>query len=249
MELIIGFLGLLALEIVLGIDNIVFISVLSAKLPAHQRDRARRLGIGLALISRLALLGALSWVMRLTEPLFTLFGREFSGQDLVLIVGGLFLLAKSTFEISDSLEGEETQAAGRKGVTFAGVLVQIMLLDVVFSLDSIVTAVGMVAEVWVMAAAIVVSVIIMLVASGPISAFVHRHPSIKMLALSFLLLIGLTLLLDGFHLKIPKGYIYFAMGFSLLVEILNLRARAKRRTSPVELHERVPQEAGEGQDD
>ncbi|WP_027345372.1 TerC family protein [Hamadaea tsunoensis] len=249
MELIIGFLGLLALEIVLGIDNIVFISVLSAKLPLDQRDRARKLGIGLALISRLALLGAISWVVRLTEPLFAVAGREFSGQDLVLIFGGLFLLAKSTYEIHDSLEGEEGHANGRTGVTFGGVLVQIMLLDVVFSLDSIITAVGMVSEVWVMAAAIVVSVIIMLVASGPISAFVHRHPSIKMLALSFLLLIGLTLLLDGFHLKIPKGYIYFAMGFSLLVEILNLRVRAKRRAKPVELHERVTGESPEGQDD
>jgi predicted tellurium resistance membrane protein TerC len=241
----IGFVTLLALEVVLGIDNVVFISILAGKLPVAQQARARQVGLGLALFMRILLLLTLSWVIGLTSPLFSLIGHEISGRDLILILGGLFLLGKSTFEIHDRLEGEEGHAADRVAASFSAVIVQIVLLDAVFSLDSVITAVGMVDELGVMIAAVIVAVGIMLVSAGAISTFVNRHPTVKMLALSFLLLIGLALLLDGFDQHIPKGYIYFAMGFSLLVELLNLRARAKR-PDPVRFHQRYGDRKEEG---
>jgi predicted tellurium resistance membrane protein TerC len=235
----IGFLTLLALEIVLGIDNVVFISILAAKLPAAQQARARQIGLGLALGMRVLLLLTLSWVIGLTAPLFSLIGHEISGRDLILILGGLFLLAKSTYEIHDRLEGDAGHASARVTASFAAVVAQIVVLDAVFSLDSVITAVGMVDQLGVMIAAVIVAVVIMLISAGAISTFVNRHPTIKMLALSFLLLIGLTLLLDGFDQHIPKGYIYFAMAFSLFVELLNLRVRARtRHGEPVHLHQR-----------
>ncbi|GAA3787139.1 TerC family protein [Sphaerisporangium flaviroseum] len=238
-EIWIGFFTLVALEIVLGIDNIIFISILAGKLPPEQRDRARKVGLGLALISRLALLLALSWVVRLTEPLFQVFGQGISGRDLILILGGLFLLGKSAFEIGDSLEGAPGHSSSKVAASFTAVILQIMVLDIVFSLDSVITAVGMVDELGVMVAAVIVSVIVMLFAAGPISAFVERYPSIKMLALSFLLLIGVVLIAEGFEQHISKGYIYFAMAFSLGVELLNIRARRKAgRQRPVDLRER-----------
>ncbi len=233
----IGFATLLALEVVLGIDNVVFISILAGKLPAAQQARARQTGLGLALVMRILLLLSLSWVIGLTSPLFSLIGNEISGRDLILIVGGLFLLGKSTFEIHDRLEGEEGHASDRVAASFSAVIIQIVLLDAVFSLDSVITAVGMVDELAVMVAAVIVAVGIMLISAEAVSSFVNGHPTVKMLALSFLLLIGLTLLLDGFDQHIPKGYVYFAMGFSLLVEVLNLRVRTKRQ-EPVRFHQR-----------
>ncbi|MFI7439210.1 TerC family protein [Nonomuraea indica] len=223
----IGFFTLVALEIVLGIDNIIFISILAGKLPPEQRDRARVLGLGAALISRLLLLLALSWVVRLTEPLFEVFGQEISGRDLILLLGGLFLLAKSVTEIGHSMELKGDDGKKRAATSFASVIVQIMILDVVFSLDSVITAVGMVDELGVMVAAVIVAVLVMLVASGPISRFVDRHPSIKMLALAFLVLIGVVLIAEGLDQHIPKGYIYFAMAFSVVVEMLNIRMRSR----------------------
>jgi predicted tellurium resistance membrane protein TerC len=223
------------LEIVLGVDNIIFISILSGKLPAPQQPRARRVGLLGAMITRVLLLFSLAWIVKLTTPLFTAIGHPISGRDLILIGGGLFLLGKSTVEIHERLEGEEGHASRRVSSTFASVIVQIMLLDIVFSLDSVITAVGMVDELWVMVAAVIISVAIMMVAAEPISAFVHRHPTVKMLALSFLLLIGLSLLLEGFGQHIPKGYVYFAMGFSVFVEMINLRVRA--RATPVHLRD------------
>ncbi|MGV9379127.1 TerC family protein [Nonomuraea sp. NPDC003707] len=230
----IGFFTLVALEIVLGIDNIIFISILAGKLPPEQRDRARVLGLGAALITRLLLLLALSWVVQLTEPLFAVFGHEISGRDLILLLGGLFLLGKSVTEIGHSMDGPVGKD-GKKAAaaSFASVIIQIMVLDIVFSLDSVITAVGMVDTLGVMIAAVVVAVLVMLFASGPISRFVDRHPSIKMLALSFLVLIGVVLIAEGFGQHIPKGYIYFAMAFSLVVELLNIRMRSKR-TAPQE---------------
>jgi predicted tellurium resistance membrane protein TerC len=233
----IGFVTLLALEIVLGIDNVVFISILAGKLPTAQQARARQVGLGFALVLRILLLLTLSWVIGLTSPLFSLIGHEISGRDLILIVGGLFLLGKSTYEIHDRLEGEEGHATARVAASFPAVIAQIVVLDAVFSLDSVITAVGMVDQLGVMIAAVIFAVGIMLISAGVISTFVNRHPTVKMLALSFLLLIGLALLLDGFDQHIPKGYIYFAMGFSLLVELLNLRVRA-RREEPVRFHQR-----------
>jgi len=224
----IGFATLTVLEIVLGIDNIVFISILADKLPAHQQARARLIGLGLAMMTRILLLLSLSWIIGLTAPLFTVLGEEISGRDLVLLLGGLFLLAKSTHEIHGNLEGGEDQGKPRLAPSFAGVLIQIMLLDVVFSLDSVITAVGMVDEIGVMVAAIVVAIGFMMAFSGAISGFVSRHPTIKMLALSFLILIGVTLIAEGLDEHIPKGYIYFAMAFSVGVETLNLRARRKQ---------------------
>jgi len=223
------------LEIVLGVDNIIFISILSGKLPPAQQPRARRLGLLGALITRVLLLFSLAWIVRLTRPLFTLVGVEISGRDLILILGGLFLLAKSTYEIHDKLEGEEGHASARVASSFASVIIQIMLLDIVFSLDSVITAVGMVRQLWVMVTAVIIAVGIMMVSAEPISAFVHRHPTVKMLALSFLLLIGLSLVAEGFDHHIPKGYIYFAMGFSVFVEAINLRLR--KPSKPVHLHE------------
>ena len=237
-DIYIGFFTLLALEVVLGIDNVVFISILAGKLPSNQQARARQVGLGLALITRILLLFTLSIVIGLTSPWFTVFGNEISGRDLILILGGLFLLGKATYEIHDKLEGEEGHATQKVAASFAAVIVQIVLLDIVFSLDSVITAVGMVEEIGVMVAAVTVAVGIMLVSAGTISRFVDGHPTVKMLALSFLLLIGLSLLLDGLDQHIPKGYIYFAMGFSLLVEVLNLRVRARPAHKPVKLHKR-----------
>ena len=224
------------LEIVLGVDNIIFISILSGKLPEAQQPRARRLGLLAALVMRIALLFSLAWIIRLTAPWFRFLGQEISGRDLILILGGLFLLAKSTYEIHDKLEGEEGHASARVAASFVSVIVQIMLLDIVFSLDSVITAVGMVDELWVMVTAVIVAVGIMMLSAESISAFVHKHPTVKMLALSFLLLIGLSLLLEGFDHHIPKGYIYFAMGFSVFVEMINLRLR--KVTAPVQLKDR-----------
>jgi len=229
------------LEIVLGVDNIIFISILSGKLPPAQQPRARRLGLIGAMITRILLLMSLAWIVKLTAPLFSVLDHEISGRDLILILGGLFLLAKSTFEIHDRLEGEEGHASRRVPASFASVIVQIMLLDIVFSLDSVITAVGMADELWIMITAVILSVAIMMVAAAPISDFVHRHPTVKVLALSFLLLIGLSLLLEGFDQHIPKGYIYFAMGFSVFVEMINLRIRAKTR--PIHLRERYAEDS------
>ncbi|MEW6323865.1 MAG: TerC family protein [Nitrospirota bacterium] len=220
----IALVTLTAVEIVLGIDNIVFISIMAGKLPKAQRERARLVGLSLAMLIRIVLLFSLVWMMRLTAPLFALLGQELSGRDLILIAGGLFLLWKSTMEIHHKLEGPET-ARGTAAVTFAGVIIQILLLDIVFSLDSVITAIGLVDELPVMVAAIVIAVLFMLVASGMISEFVERHPTVKMLALSFLLLIGVALIADGFDMHIPRGYIYFSMAFSVFVELLNLRLR------------------------
>jgi predicted tellurium resistance membrane protein TerC len=241
----IGFLTLAVLEIVLGIDNIIFISILSAKLPPEQQPRARRLGLGGAMLTRIALLLSISWVIGLTDPLFRAFGSEISARDLVLVAGGLFLIGKSTWEIHDKLEGSEGHASARVGASFAAVIAQIMILDVVFSLDSVITAVGMVDQVWVMIAAIAVAVGVMLVFAGPVSDFVHRHPTLTMLALAFLLLIGVLLVAEGFHHHIPKGYVYFAMAFAVFVEALNLRAR-RVPAEPVHLREAYVPESRPG---
>ena len=239
-EVWVAFLTLLALEIVLGIDNIVFISILVDKLPEERQALARRLGLGMALVMRILLLLSLSWVIGLTAPLFTVLGQEISGRDVILILGGLFLLGKSTYEIHENLEGEEGHSSARVKATFASVLVQIIILDMVFSLDSVITAVGMVDQVSVMIAAVTVAILVMLFSAEAVAGLVNRHPTLKMLALSFLILIGLALLLEGFDQHIPKGYIYFAMGFSVFVELLNIRVRRRReaRSAPVELHRR-----------
>jgi predicted tellurium resistance membrane protein TerC len=236
-EIWIALATLTALEIVLGIDNVVFISILAGKLPLEQQARARRLGLGLAMFIRIGLLFSIAWIIRLTSPLFTVLEQEISGRDLILLVGGLFLLAKSTHEIHQKLEGEPGEISMRTAASFPGVIVQILLLDIVFSLDSVITAVGMVDQIAVMVAAVVIAVGFMLVFAGPISSFVERHPTVKMLALSFLLLIGFALIAEGLDQHIPKGYIYFAMAFSLGVETLNLRLR--RKVEPVRLHERI----------
>lgn len=237
---------LTALEIVLGIDNIIFISILAGRLPVHQRARARRMGLGLAMLTRLALLVSLAWVVGLTEPLFTVLDQVVSGRDLILICGGLFLLAKSTHEIHNSLEGaEEEGGVSAAAVGMAGVLVQIMVLDIVFSLDSVITAVGMVEHLPVMVTAVVLSVLVMLAASGPIAEFVDLHPTVKMLALSFLTLVGTALVAEGFDVHVPKGYIYFAMAFSVAVEMLNIRMR-RRPAPPVRLHKPISAEPSEG---
>jgi predicted tellurium resistance membrane protein TerC len=227
---------LTALEVVLGVDNVISISILAGRLPRAQQPKARRLGLALAMITRILLLLSLAWLVRLTSPLFTALWVEISGRDLVLIAGGLFLLAKSTHEIHQNLEGEEgEEGRGRGAVSFVGVVVQILLLDIVFSLDSVITAVGMVEHVPIMVIAIVIAVVIMMLFANALGDFVERHPTVKMLALSFLLLIGVALIADGLDFHIPKGYIYFAMGFSVFVEMLNLRLR-RRRGSPVRLH-------------
>ena len=231
----IAFATLLALEIVLGIDNVVFISILAGKLPANQQAKARYLGLALAMVTRIILLFSISWMVRLTAPLFTVFAMEISGRDLIVIVGGLFLIGKSTHEIHQKLEGERGQVSARVAPTFTGVLVQILLLDVVFSLDSVITAVGMVNQIGIMVAAVVAAVIVMICFAGAIGRFVERHPTVKMLALSFLLLIGMTLMAEGFDQHISKGYIYSAMAFSVFIEVLNLRA--KKAAEPVKLHE------------
>jgi predicted tellurium resistance membrane protein TerC len=232
----VGLATLTVLEIVLGIDNVIFISILAGRLPREQQGRARYIGLLLAMGMRIALLFSLSWIIRLTAPLFTVLGQEISGRDLVLLIGGLFLLAKSTHEIHERLEGDEGEASARAAPSLRSVLIQIMLLDIVFSLDSVITAVGMVDELGVMVTAVVVAVGFMMLFAGPISEFVDRHPTVKMLALSFLILIGVSLIAESFDQHIPKGYIYFAMAFSVLVELLNLRAR-KAKAGVVKLRQ------------
>ncbi len=238
-QALVGLATLTILEIVLGIDNVIFISILAGKLPREQQGRARYIGLLLAMVMRIALLFSLSWIIRLTAPLFTVLGQEISGRDLVLLIGGLFLLAKSTHEIHERLEGEEGGESAKAAPSLRSVLIQIMLLDIVFSLDSVITAVGMVDELGVMVTAVVVAVGFMMVFAKPVSEFVDRHPTVKMLALSFLLLIGVSLIAESFDQHIPKGYIYFAMAFSVLVEMLNLRAR-KGKGDVVKLRRAYP---------
>jgi predicted tellurium resistance membrane protein TerC len=231
-EIWIALVTLTALEIVLGIDNIIFISILAGKLPRVQQARARTAGLAVAMLSRIALLFSLAWVMRLTMPLFEVLERAISGRDLILIGGGVFLLAKSTHEIHSQVEGEGPHVTERVVNSFAGVILQIFILDVVFSLDSVITAIGMAEEVAVMVAAVVVAVLFMMAFSGIVGDFVHRHPTVKMLALAFLLMIGLSLVAEGLGQHIPKGYIYFSMAFSVFVEMLNLRARRHAAPAP-----------------
>jgi len=235
-ELITALVTLTFLEIVLGVDNIIFISILSAKLPKDQQKRARRLGLIGAMGTRILLLLSINWMASLTAGLFTVRGQEISGRDLILILGGLFLLGKATYEIHDKLEGDDGHGTGKAAATFASVIIQVMLLDIVFSLDSVITAIGMANDVRVMMAAVILAVLVMMFAAEPISHFVEDHPTIKILALSFLLLIGVSLVADGFEQHISKGYIYFAMGFSVFVEMINIRVR--KRGKPVELHGR-----------
>ncbi len=240
----IALLTLTILEVVLGIDNIVFIAIVSSKLPEAERPRARRIGLFAAMFMRIALLFSLSLLMRLTEPVITLFGHAFSGKDLILIGGGLFLLGKATLEIHERLEGSEHEHKAGTGVTFTSVILQIMALDIVFSLDSVITAVGMADHLMVMILAVVIAVIVMMVFVNPISNFVERRPTVKILALSFLLLIGFTLVGEGLGFHIPKGYVYFAMAFSAFVEALNLRFRKKSKEPPVNLRD-LPIPGGE----
>jgi len=237
----IAFATLAALEIVLGIDNIVFISILVGKLPPARQPLAYRLGLGAAMVMRILLLLSISWVMGLSRPLFSLLGHDVTGRDIVLIFGGLFLVAKSTYEIHDKLEGQEGHKSVAVARSFSAVLLQIMALDVVFSLDSVITAVGMVRQIGIMIAAVVSAVLVMMLFARAIGDFVQRHPTIKMLALAFLLLIGVMLIVDGLGHDVPKGYIYFAMAFSLFVELLNMKAGARARR-PVELHQRYAEE-------
>jgi len=234
----VALLTLSILEIVLGIDNVVFVSILAGKLPKDQRERARKVGMFLAMFIRIGLLGAITWVMGLTATLFSLFGHDITGRDVILIVGGLFLIAKSTHEIHLKLEGDEAHGSGRKVASFAGVIFQILLLDIVFSLDSVITAVGMAEHLAVMIIAVVLAVAVMMAAARVVSDFVERHPTVKMLALSFLILIGMSLIGEGWGQHIPKGYIYFAMGFSVFVEAINLRVRGKQ--APVHLRQQAP---------
>lgn len=235
----IALITLTSLEIVLGIDNLVFISILSNKLPSTAlQQQANRVGLGLAMATRILLLLSIAWIFRLTAPLFSVFGQFISGHDLILLAGGLFLIGKSTYEIHDKLEGEEGHGVVASKNTFNSVIAQIVLLDIVFSLDSVITAVGMVEQVGVMIAAIIIAVVVMMFSVNTISDFVNSHPTVKMLALAFLLLIGFSLVVEGLHQHIPKGYMYFAMGFSVFVEILNLRLRA-RKAEPVELRQRI----------
>jgi predicted tellurium resistance membrane protein TerC len=235
---ILALVTLTFLEIVLGVDNVIFISILSSKLPRESQPRARRTGLVAAMFMRIALLMSIAWIIRLTAPLFSVFGRDISGRDLILIGGGLFLLAKATLEIHEKLEGDESRDTPRVAPSFGAVITQIMLLDIVFSLDSVITAVGMAEDLSVMIAAVVLAVAVMMFSAESISEFVNRHPTIKVLALSFLLLIGVSLVGDGLGMHVPKGYIYFAMGFSVFVEMINLRVRGpKSPVSPVKLHQ------------
>ena len=242
---LVAFLTLTVLEIVLGIDNVIFIAILSGKLPAAQQQRARTLGIALAVISRVLLLLAIRWIMGLTAPLFTILDNTISGRDLILVGGGLFLLTKATLEIHDSLEGSEESDLAGGAASMGMALVQIALLDIVFSLDSVITAVGLVEQVSIMAIAIVLAVVVMLMAAKSIGDFVDANPTIKILALSFLILVGVTLMAEGFDVHVPKGYIYFAMAFSVTVEMLNIRMRTKR-TAPIKLHNRYAVNRGQG---
>ena len=234
-EIWVSLLTLTLLEIVLGIDNIVFISILAGKLPKEQQDKARKIGLALALISRIVLLMGMAWMAKLTTTLFTILGHDFAGRDLILLFGGLFLIGKATHEIHHKLEGEDGHKTSGMTVTMGSVLFQIMLLDVVFSLDSVITAVGMVDQVPVMVAAVVIAMIVMLVFVNKVSHFIDKHPTLKVLALSFLILIGFVLTLEGFHIEVKKAYIYFAMAFSLGVEMVNMKLRKKRKQSKVEL--------------
>jgi len=240
-QALIALLTLTILEIVLGIDNIIFISILSGKLPVEQRKKGRLVGLGLAMITRILLLFSISLIIKLTEPFFTVFNIGISGRDLILILGGLFLLAKSTMEIHSKLEGEEEHHNVKPKVSFWGVIFQILLLDIVFSLDSVITAIGMANDLPVMIIAVIIAVIFMMFFSGSISDFVEKHPTIKILALSFLLLIGFSLIVEGLHQHIPKGYIYFAMAFSIFVEMLNLKMR-KKKPDPIKLRQEIPGE-------
>ncbi len=235
-ESLIALVTLIALELVLGVDNVIFISILAGKLPAEQQNKARTTGISLAVITRIMLLLSLSWVIGLVEPIFTIFSFDISGRDLILLAGGLFLLWKATHEIHQRLEGVEGQTSAKVRAVFWNVIVQIMILDIVFSLDSVITAVGMVDELAIMIIAVIVAAGVMIFLAKPLGDFVEHHPTIKMLALSFLLMIGFTLIVEGLHQHIPKGYVYFAMGFSVFVEILNLQIRQKE-VRPVNLRE------------
>ncbi len=235
-DALLALVTLTVLEIVLGVDNVIFISILAGKLPAGQQDRARRLGLMAAMVMRVLLLLSLAWIIRLTAPLFTAVGQEISGRDLILLGGGLFLLAKATLEIHEKLEGAEGQRSAAVAPSFAAVIGQIMLLDIVFSLDSVITAVGMADDLWVMITAVILAVGVMLVSARAISDFVNHHPTVKVLALSFLLLIGMSLVAEGLDQHIPKGYIYFAMAFSVFVEMINLRVSRKAPAEPVKLH-------------
>jgi predicted tellurium resistance membrane protein TerC len=238
---ILALVTLTFLEVILGVDNVIFISILSNKLPAAKQMKARRVGLLAAMVMRIVLLMSIAWITRLTSPLFTVFSQDISGRDLIMLGGGLFLLGKATVEIHDRLEGEEGHGAARVAPSFAAVIVQIMLLDIVFSLDSVITAVGMAEDLSIMITAVVLAVAIMMFSAEPISMFVNRHPTVKVLALSFLLLIGVSLMGDGLGMHIPKGYIYFAMGFSVFVEMINLRVR-RVTEPPVKLHQRYVNE-------
>jgi len=243
-EILVALVTLIALELVLGVDNVIFISILASKLPKEQQARARTVGIALAVVTRIMLLFSLSFIANLTQPLVTFAGVEFSGRDIILLLGGLFLIFKSVQEIHQKLEGEEGHTSKRVAATFNAVIVQIILLDIVFSLDSVITAVGMVNEIAIMVVAVIAAAGVMIFAAGPISKFVDERPTIKMLALSFLLLIGFTLAIEAFEVHVPKGYIYFAMGFSVFVEMLNLRLRG-RAEHPVKLRKRIVADAPE----
>ncbi len=235
-EYLAALVTLTVLEIVLGVDNVIFVSILSGKLPAAQQRQARRVGMLAAMLMRIALLFTISWIAHLTQPLFTILEKAVSGRDLILLGGGLFLIAKATFEIHDRLEGESHEVKGRQAASFASVITQVMLLDIVFSLDSVITAIGMANDLSVMVTAVVLAVLVMMVGAEPISHFVEKHPTIKVLALAFLLLIGISLVAEGLAFHIPKGYIYFAMAFSVAVEFVNIRVR--RKVEPVKLHQR-----------
>ena len=242
MDGLVGLLTLVVLEVILGLDNVIFISILAARLPANQQKKARNWGLGLAMVMRLALLAVVSWIMKLEGTLFTIRDQDISGKDLILIVGGLFLIYKSASEIYHKMEGEEGDKSGKiKANSFRDILIQILLLDLVFSVDSIITAVGMVKEIWIMYTAVIITVVIMLVAAGPISGFINRHPAFKILALSFLLVIGMALMAEGLGLYIPKGYIYFSIAFALIVDLIQMRVAKKSK--PVQVHEHYVEES------
>ncbi|NNE36549.1 MAG: TerC family protein [Rhodothermales bacterium] len=239
-QALIALATLTALEIVLGIDNIIFISILAGKLPESQQARARSIGLALALFGRVALLLSLSWIMKLTAPLLTLLAFELSGRDLILVGGGLFLITKATREVHDKLEGHEAERSAAGTATFGSVIVQILILDLVFSLDSVITAVGMADQLWVMITAVVIAIVIMMISAGAVSSFIEKHPTVKILALSFLMMVGVALIAEGLEFHIPRGYIYFAMAFSIFVEMLNLRIRPSKAEDKVVLRNPLP---------